>query len=118
MDAGEAAEVGFDGFLEFLDLCSGGMRACHVLGWFGLKGIPEGGNSGCHDDWSWCGSCDWSLVWWSTMVLRLDHLVVDGGALGAACNACNGGAMVVLWLEPLLVLLVLVVAVDLAINIR
>ena len=51
------------------------------------------------------------------MVLWLDHLVVDDGALGAACNACNGGAMVVLWLKPLLVLLVLVVAVDLAINI-
>ena len=37
------------------------------------------------------------------MVLWLEHLVVGDGALGAACN---GGAMVVLWLEPLLVLLV------------
>ena len=41
VDAGKAAEVGFDSFLEFLDLCSGGMRAYHVLGWFGLKGVPE-----------------------------------------------------------------------------
>ena len=41
--------------------------------------------------------------------------MVGGGAIGAACSACNGGATVVPWLEPLLVLLV--GAVDLAINV-
>ena len=52
---------------------------------------------------------------WSTVALWLEHLVVGDGAIGAVCGACNGGAAVGLWLEPLLVLLVVV---DLAINIR
>ena len=43
-----------------------------------------------------------------TVVLWLEHLVV-AGALGAACN---GGAVVVLWLEPLWVLLVLVAVIS------